>query len=164
MSHPSNNNNANSNNNNNNIAPTSFNFQHMNDVIQTKENELKNMLYQRTIQLENYIKNREELLLETTTKYEALKEDFDYNLSLIEARDYEIQRLEKNVEDEKKKKMDVETKHRKVTQENQLLLQKEIELNHRLDQEKQSHKVSKKLSRLISPPPHHHHHYLSHRS
>lgn len=124
------------------IAPPSFNFQHMNDVIQTKENELKNMLYQRTIQLENYIKNREELLLETTTKYETLKEDFDYNLSLIEARDFEIQRLEKSLEDEKKRKIDTESRLRKVSQENQLLLQKEIELNHRLDQEKQSHKVN----------------------
>jgi chromosome segregation ATPase len=129
-------------NNNSSSVPTSGNLLQFNDVLQSKESELKILLYQRNVQLENYLKIRDELLLEATTKYEALREDFDYNLSLIKARDDEIQHLEKIYEEEKKRISECEQKYQKISHENQFLLQKQNALLQKLEQEKAKHQVN----------------------
>lgn len=45
-------------------------------------------------QLEALVEERDQLLLESSRRFEKLKDDFEYNLALIQARDVEIERLE----------------------------------------------------------------------
>lgn len=43
------------------------------------------------------MEERDQLLLESSRRFEKLKDDFEYNLALIQARDVEIERLEHEV-------------------------------------------------------------------
>jgi uncharacterized HAD superfamily protein len=115
----------------------------MNDIIQMKETELKNMLQFRNQQLETLCKSREELLIQSLTKFEALKEDFEYNLSLIDARDYDIKRLESVVEEEKRKRQECLKMAENISKENEMLKNKETELIQKLEQQKATHRVYK---------------------
>lgn len=47
--------------------------------------------------LEALVEERDQLLLESSRRFEKLKDDFEYNLSLIQARDVEIERLEHEI-------------------------------------------------------------------
>ena len=48
-------------------------------------------------QLETLLEERDQLLLESSKRFEKLKDDFEYNLTLIHARDIEIERLEHEI-------------------------------------------------------------------
>lgn len=63
-------------------------------VIISKERELHQFHDLRCGQLESLVEERDQLLLESSRKFEKLKDDFEYNLALIQARDVEIERLE----------------------------------------------------------------------
>jgi hypothetical protein len=67
----------------------------LSQVIKHKERELQEFNELRYAQLTSIIAERDALLLDSAKRFEQLKEDFHYNLTLIEARDFEIDRLEK---------------------------------------------------------------------
>jgi len=62
-------------------------------LVQAKERELHEMHELRCLQLEKMIEERDGLLQESTRRFDLLRDDFQYNLSLLEARDKEIGRL-----------------------------------------------------------------------
>jgi len=66
----------------------------LNDIIRLKEKELQEIHTLRCTNLESLLCEREEMLVESAKRFEQLREDFQYNLTLIEARDKEIQRFE----------------------------------------------------------------------
>lgn len=77
----------------------------LNDISQliyVKERELKEIQEMRCLQLEELIANRDALLVESSRRFEKMKEDFQYNLTLLEARDAEILRLETHLEEKMK--------------------------------------------------------------
>lgn len=82
----------------------------MSQVIKQKEKELQNIHEERCNQLEKMIIERDHLLIESAKRFEKLKDDFQYNLTLLEARDHEILRLDNIVEhqDEKLSNLDTE--------------------------------------------------------
>jgi len=63
-------------------------------IILSKERELHQFHDLRCGQLEALVEERDQLLLESSRRFEKLKDDFEYNLALIQARDVEIERLE----------------------------------------------------------------------
>eukprot|EP01041_Mallomonas_annulata_P011457 gene11457-23962_t len=110
------------------------------NIIRLKERELHEIHEIRCSQLENLVKERDSLLTESTNRFEQLKDDFRYNLALLEARDEEIVRLEK---------LSVETNKQLLAKDNenkQLIMQLEqtqaLEENrrHKLNQEHNNHK------------------------
>ena len=76
-------------------SPKSLNA--LSQVIKQKEKELHEIHDLRCSKLEKLLEERDELLLESSRRFEQLKEDFKYNLTLIEERDKEIEELESNL-------------------------------------------------------------------
>eukprot|EP01035_Chromulina_nebulosa_P038010 gene38010-51333_t len=70
------------------------NIASINEFIKQKEKELHDIHTLRINHLEGLVKDRDDLLLEAAKRFEQLREDFQYNITLIEARDKEIQRLD----------------------------------------------------------------------
>ena len=68
------------------------------NIIRQKERELHDINEYRVEKLEVGILEKERTIQDILRRFEALKEDFQYNLTLLEARDTEIFRLEKNNE------------------------------------------------------------------
>mmetsp|Transcript_23967 Transcript_23967/g.35178 ORF Transcript_23967/g.35178 Transcript_23967/m.35178 type:complete len:820 (+) Transcript_23967:246-2705(+) len=68
-------------------------FRDITEMVREKERELHEAHEMRCLQLESIIEDREKLLSEATRKFGLLKDDFQYNLTLLEARDSEISRL-----------------------------------------------------------------------
>ena len=69
-------------------------LQEMTQIIRMKEKELHDVHDMRCNQLEKMIEERDSLLVEVTKRFEQLKEDFQYNLALLEARDIELGKYE----------------------------------------------------------------------
>lgn len=63
-------------------------------LINMKEKELKEIQEMRCLQLEKHVMQKDSLLIESGKRFNKMKEDFKYNLKLLEARDNEILRLE----------------------------------------------------------------------
>ena len=73
----------------------------LNDIsqlIRMKEKELHEIHDQRCTQLEQLVAERDSLLIESSKRFEQLRDDFQYNLALLEARDEEIERLEGHIQ------------------------------------------------------------------
>lgn len=73
----------------------------LNDIsqlIRIKEKELHEIHDQRCGQLEQLVSERDNLLIESSKRFEQLRDDFQYNLALLEARDHEIERLEGHIQ------------------------------------------------------------------
>ena len=64
------------------------------NLIRLKERELHEIHDLRCTQLQKLIEERDLIILDSHKRFESLKEDFSYNLTLLEARDGEIKRLE----------------------------------------------------------------------
>ena len=64
------------------------------DAIRLKEQELSKMHEIRILRLENMIKQRDEELITYKKKLEHLKDDFQFNLNIVEERDKEVLRLD----------------------------------------------------------------------
>lgn len=69
-------------------------FGDISGLIQQKEAELRGIHEMRCTQLEGMVTERDALLLESSKRFNQLKDDFQYNLALLDARDKEIQRVE----------------------------------------------------------------------
>ena len=72
-------------------------LQDITQLIRIKEKELHDVHDQRCRQLEQLVAERDNLLIESSKRFEQLRDDFQYNLALLEARDTEIERLESHV-------------------------------------------------------------------
>ena len=66
--------------------------------VRHKEKELHDINEYRVEKLEVGVLEKERTIKDVVKKFQALKEDFEFNLALLEARDSEIARLEKNNE------------------------------------------------------------------
>jgi hypothetical protein len=72
-------------------------LQDITQLIRVKEKELHEIHDQRCSQLEILVAERDNLLIESSKRFEQLRDDFQYNLALLEARDQEIERLETTI-------------------------------------------------------------------
>jgi chromosome segregation ATPase len=111
------------------------------DIIRAKERELQQIQDMRNAQLELMIVERDKLLVEASKRYDQLKEDFEYNLSLIEARDIEIERLEKNLLHHERDKQSFEQQIRSLSARLEMLQQKELERIQKMENDKINNKV-----------------------
>jgi hypothetical protein len=116
----------------------------LNDIsqlIRTKEKELHEIHDQRCVQLEMLVMERDNLLVDSSKRFEQLKDDFQYNLTLIEARDNEIERLEKILKDIKSDLDSSEAGRRILSGRIEAFEVKEIEQNKRHEEGKVTNKV-----------------------
>ncbi len=113
------------------------------DVIRAKERELQKIQDIRFAQLEKTIEDRDQLLIESSKRFEQLKDDFQYNLRLLEARDREISRLEGIIEKQGREKEDLESQVKNLLSRIESIQQKEKERIDKFEQEKALSKVFK---------------------
>lgn len=113
------------------------------DVIRAKERELQKIQDMRFTQLEKTIEDRDMLLLESSKRFEQLKDDFQYNLRLLEARDREITRLEGIIEKQGREKEDLEQQVRNLISRIDTMQEKEKERMEKFEQDKALSKVSR---------------------
>jgi hypothetical protein len=121
------------------------NMQLISQTIKQKERELQEIHDLRCNELEKMILERDQLLIDASKRFEKIKEDFQYNLTLIEARDVEIERLERLVDakDERSSKLDNDLRAA-------LLKYDLLEKKHEESTEKyNSEKAKSKVCRLI---------------
>jgi chromosome segregation ATPase len=117
------------------------NFSHVTEIIRAKERELHHFQDLRNAQLESIIAEKEKLMLETRQKFELLKDDFQYNLKLIEARDKEIERLEQTIKVHVKRGDELEQKVRSLNAKIDSLQLKDTERQEKIEQDKIMQKV-----------------------
>lgn len=117
------------------------NYGQFNEMIRAKERELQQIQDLRNAQLETMIVERDKLLVESSKRYEQLKGDFEYNLSLIEARDNEIDRLEKILLQHEQDKQLFEQQIRSMSTRLEGLQLKEVERLQKMETDKQNNKV-----------------------
>lgn len=115
------------------------------DVIRAKERELQKIQDMRFTQLEKTIEDRDMLLLESSKRFEQLKDDFQYNLRLLEARDREIARLEGIIEKQGREKEDLEQQVRNLLSRIESMQEKEKERMDKFEQDKALSKVCQLL-------------------
>ena len=82
------------------------------------------------------------MMLLQLSRFEQLKEDFRYNLTLLEARDQEIDRLEKLVDTGNRDLVTSENERRSLTGRLEIFEMKDIERQDRHNHDKQSSKVN----------------------
>lgn len=120
-------------------SPTSLNS--ISQVIKQKEKELHEIHDLRCNKLESLISQRDQLLLESSKRFERLKDDFQYNLSLIEARDKEIQRLDSCVKAANDQNDILLSKTKSMQQQINKLEAKELERNQKYEADKETNHV-----------------------
>jgi hypothetical protein len=111
-------------------------------VIAKKEKELHDIHDVRCAKLELLVRERDSLLLESSKRFEKLREDFEYNLSLISARDEEITRLEKDVQSKQLSYDDCYAENRSLSIRIEVMERNEAESIRKMEQDKLHHKVS----------------------
>lgn len=111
-------------------------------VIAKKEKELHDIHDVRCAKLELLVRERDALLLESSKRFEKLREDFEYNLSLISARDEEIARLEKAVQSKQLSCDDCSAENRSLSIRIEVMERNEAESIRKIEQDKLHHKVS----------------------
>lgn len=124
------------------IPLSSGSYGQMSEIIRAKERELQQIQDMRNAQLEAMILERDKLLLESSKRYEQLKEDFQYNLTLIEARDQEIERLEGSAQQSERVCEELQLQVRSLSARLEALQQKEVERLQKMDSDKQNNKVT----------------------
>lgn len=70
----------------------------LSEIIRVKERELHDINELRYERLEVNLLEKEKLIFDFIKRFDALKDDFQYNLTLLDARDHEIIRLEQIIE------------------------------------------------------------------
>ena len=119
---------------------------HLSDVIRLKERELHEIHEIRCCQLEQLIKDRDEIAIEAAKRFEQLKEDFQYNLTLLESRDHELQRLDKIIMDLRCELDDKKSDNKQLISQIEKLQAQEESRKHHVAQEKTNHKVLREHS------------------
>lgn len=111
-------------------------------LIRLKERELHEIHDLRVKQLEKVIEEKEGVLMNAQGRFEQLKEDFRYNLTLLEARDQEIDRLEKTLTATNQQLLDCDTERRSLVGRVELLELREVD---RVERFKQDQLNSKRI-------------------
>ena len=111
-------------------------FSDINQMIYDKEKELKEFQEMKCSNLERLVIERDILLIESNKRFEQMKKDFKYNLTLLEVRDKEIERLGRLLE-EKGALLLANELDRKVLYDKIVVLEsKEDQLSEKYDREK----------------------------
>jgi hypothetical protein len=113
----------------------------INDIIRVKEKELHDIHNMRCTKLEKLVLERDNLLLESNKRYEKLKEDFQYNLSLLDARDDEINKLEDIVHKCRDQILAMEAEQKLLTGKLEAMIKIDNEKKIALEEEKSNNKV-----------------------
>ena len=111
------------------------------NLIRLKEQELHEIHEIRTRKLEQVIEDRDRLLVECNSKFEKLKEDFQYNFSLLEARDREIKRLDDIIRNLSSELSRRESDKKELVSQLESIRAEQIKANEHLSEEKANHKV-----------------------
>ena len=96
-------------------------------IIRSKEKELHDVHDHRCEQLEKLITERDTLLIESSKRFEQLRDDFQYNWALLEARDQEIERLEGQINQIQVELNDCQAERRALRGRIDILETKEVE-------------------------------------
>jgi DNA repair ATPase RecN len=118
------------------------------NVIRTKDRELQKIQDLRFSQLEKTIEERDQLLLESCRRFERLKNHFQYNLRLLEARDREISRMESILEKHGRDREEVDQQVRNLLSRIDCMEKMDKERTEKFEQEKTFNKVIDNLDRL----------------
>ena len=114
----------------------------LSEIIRLKERELHDINEFRCERLEVALLEKEKSISEVLKRFDTLKEDFEYNLSLLGARDQEISRLE-NVS--MKLASDIELKDRENKVSRKRLEASEIQLTELLDSRDREQKETRSI-------------------
>lgn len=109
--------------------------------IEAKERELREFRDLRIAQLETLVEERDQLLLESSRRFEKLKDDFEYNLTLIHARDVEIERLEHEIQVLVKEEEQFRSQIKTLSEQLEYSRQRESDLLKKAELEKLNNKV-----------------------
>ena len=109
-------------------------------LIRLKERELHEIHDLRCQQLERLVDERDQLILGAQSRFEQLKEDFRYNLTLLEARDQEIARLEQSIATTNSQFADCETERRGLVNRVELLELRDVDRTERAKHDQASNK------------------------
>jgi len=112
-------------------------------LIRVKERELHEIHDMRCGQLEKLVEERDGLLMASHNRFEQLKEDFRYNLTLLEARDAELARLEMLVEQKEGALLEIEAERRAVAGRLEVLELRDADRIEKHNQDKATSKVRK---------------------
>ena len=123
-------------------ASTSLPSGDISQLIRLKERELHEIHDLRCSQLEKLVAERDATLSEFGRRYDQLRDDFQYNLALLEARDGEIRRLEGVADSNNKRITALEAEKRSAADRVELLLHKDQEREMQIQEEKSSNKVN----------------------
>lgn len=115
-------------------------YNHINEMIRHKERELQQIQDIRNAQLENMLEERDRLLVESSRRFEQLKEDFTYNLQLIEARDQEMERLEHQLQSKDQDIQLLQDDIKSLTMKIEHMNKREIDKMQKAEQERGNHK------------------------
>lgn len=124
------------------MAEISRHMQDISETIRQKERELHEIHDLRCAQLERMVEERDQLISEASKKFELMKDDFNYNLALIDARDKEIDKLENLVKTQQQKLQEIQDEKRVLVQQLEIEKKKELERVSKHDQEKINNRVS----------------------
>ena len=110
-------------------------------LIRVKERELHEIHDMRCGQLEKLVEERDGLLMASHNRFEQLKEDFRYNLTLLEARDAELARLEMLVEQKEGALLEIEAERRALAGRLEVLELRDADRIEKHNQDKATSKV-----------------------
>jgi len=119
------------------------NVTQLSQLIRLKERELHEFHDLRCGQLEKLVEERDQLIINAHNRFEQLKEDFSYNLTLLGARDQEIDRLESIAEARCKDLADSEGERRSLAGRLEILELRDVDRVERHNQDKIATKVLK---------------------
>ena len=110
-------------------------------IIKKKEAELHTFFENRTKTLELMISERDALLIDFSKKFEQMKEDFQYNLSLLEDRDRYIEKLNLSCEAFENENIKLKDDLKKYVNQIEQLEQRNATLIEKSSSDKAKHKV-----------------------
>jgi hypothetical protein len=116
----------------------------LNDIsqlIRIKEKELHEIHDQRCGQLEQLISERDSLLIDSSKRFDQLRDDFQYNLALLEARDHEIERLESHIQNATAEMTSIDNERRAFQGRIEIMEIKEAERSEKHEENKLANKV-----------------------
>lgn len=117
-------------------------YAELNQHIEAKERELQEYRERRIGQLESLVEERDQLLLEASKRFEKLRDDFEYNLTLIQARDIEIERLEHELGASRNESEDLHAEVKSLMQHLEAAKLREQDIQKKAELERVNHKVS----------------------
>lgn len=114
----------------------------LSEKIRVGQRDLEHMQKLEVMQLRSALDDRDKALVEAGQRFELLKDDFQYNLKLIEARDKEIERLDQIIKQAAQREGDLEQKVRNLTNMIEVMQTKEVGRLGEVEKEKMAHKAS----------------------